>query len=172
VGCPAERMAYGGVPQVPHSATSRTQFMGERALRTHVFYCSNHLGADHFSGLGPGEEGEEVRTIGLPCSGKVDVPYLIKAFETGADGVVIVACRKDECRHFEGGPRAHKRAEAVDSLLGEIGAGAGRMTVVECGKDGGGLVLAEIRRFIGKLRNLPRLHGQASVASRQEGAVV
>ncbi|MBI5686392.1 MAG: hydrogenase iron-sulfur subunit [Verrucomicrobia bacterium] len=32
--------------------------------------------------------------IGLPRSEKVDVPYLIKALETSADGVVIVACKK------------------------------------------------------------------------------
>jgi len=39
---------------------------------------------------------------------------LIKAFETGADGVAIVTCPKNECRHFEGNLRAHKRAEAVN----------------------------------------------------------
>ena len=53
-----------------------------------------------------------IKTISLPCSGKVDIPYLLKAFETGADGVAIVTCKKNECRHFEGNLRAHKRAEA------------------------------------------------------------
>ena len=71
--------------------------------------------------LGEDVGGATVKTIGLPCSGKVDVPYLLKALETGADGVVIVACKKKECRHLEGSLRAHKRAEAVESLLEEIG---------------------------------------------------
>ena len=91
--------------------------MNNRALKTYVFYCSNNLAADQFASLCHGLEGDTIKTIGLPCSGKVDVPYLMKAFETGADGVAVVTCKKDECRHFEGNLRAHKRAEAVESLL-------------------------------------------------------
>jgi coenzyme F420-reducing hydrogenase delta subunit len=85
----------------------------------------------------------------------VDVPYLIKAFETGADGVVIVTCKKNECRHIEGNLRAHKRAAAVESLLEEIGIGAGHVAVVECAKGGAEQALGEIKRFIARTRNLP-----------------
>ena len=117
-------------------------------MKTYVFYCSNNLAADQFASLCHGLEGDTVKTIGLPCSGKVDVPYLMKAFETGADGVAVVTCKKDECRHFEGNLRAHKRAEAVESLLEEIGMAAGRMAVFECGKQDAGQVMGEIKQFI------------------------
>ena len=30
-----------------------------------------------------------IRVIGLPCSGKVDVLYVLRAFEDGADGVMV-----------------------------------------------------------------------------------
>jgi F420-non-reducing hydrogenase iron-sulfur subunit len=30
-----------------------------------------------------------VKVIGLPCSGKVDVLYVLRAFEDGADGVMV-----------------------------------------------------------------------------------
>ena len=53
-----------------------------------------------------------LKTISLPCSGKVDIPYLLKAFETGADGVAIVTCQKNECRHFEGNLRARPATNA------------------------------------------------------------
>ena len=129
--------------------------MNQRALKTYVFYCSNNLDADQVADLCHGLKGDTVKTIGLPCSGKVDVPYLMKAFETGADGVAIVTCPKNECRHFEGNLRAHKRAEAVESLLEEIGMGAGRMAVFECGKQGAGQVIGEIKQFIDRVRNLP-----------------
>jgi F420-non-reducing hydrogenase iron-sulfur subunit len=128
--------------------------MKPRALKTYVFHCSNHLEADQFARLCRGREGDAVKTISLPCSGKVDVPYLIKAFETGADGVVIVTCKKNECRHIEGNLRAHKRAQAVESLLEEIGTGAGRMAVVECGKSEASQVLDKIEQFIARVRNL------------------
>jgi F420-non-reducing hydrogenase iron-sulfur subunit len=137
------------------------------AVKTYVFHCSNNLASDQFASLGHGSEGDTIKTISLPCSGKVDVPYLIKAFETGADGVAIVTCPKSECRHFEGNLRAHKRAEAVESLLEEIGLPAGRMAVFECGQQGAGQVLGEIKQFIERIRNLPpsRLNKQESTVA-------
>ena len=99
--------------------------------------------------------GDTVKTIGLPCSGKVDVPYLLKALETGADGVVIVACKKKECRHFEGSLRAHKRVQAVGSLLEEIGFGPGRMAVIECAAGGAQQACNEIKQFIEQVRRRP-----------------
>jgi F420-non-reducing hydrogenase iron-sulfur subunit len=30
-----------------------------------------------------------IRVIGLPCSGKVDVLYVLRAFEDGADGIMV-----------------------------------------------------------------------------------
>jgi coenzyme F420-reducing hydrogenase delta subunit len=142
--------------------------MSNRGVKTYVFYCSNNLEAGQFAGLCQGVEGDVVKTIGLPCSGKVDVPYLIKAFETGADGVAIVTCKKNECRHFEGNLRAHKRAEAVESLLEEIGMAAGRMAVFECGKQDTDRVLGEIRQFIDRVRNLPPAHARSAAANKPE----
>jgi F420-non-reducing hydrogenase iron-sulfur subunit len=130
--------------------------MKGRIVRTQIFYCSNHLEATSFVGLDRESEGNEVRIIGLPCSGKIDIPYLIKAFESGADGVVIVSCKKNECRHFEGNLRAGKRVEAVKSLLEEIGMSARQISVIECGEGGAKQVLNEIRQFIGEMRQLPR----------------
>jgi F420-non-reducing hydrogenase iron-sulfur subunit len=142
-----------------------------RALKTYIFYCSNNLEASQFSGISCGHEGDAVKTISLPCSGKVDVPYLIKAFETGADGVAIVTCTRNECRHFEGNLRAHKRAEAVESLLEEIGVAPGRMAVFECGKGDVGPVLEQIEQFIERVRALPPAKAQASTDDRQESTV-
>jgi coenzyme F420-reducing hydrogenase delta subunit len=127
----------------------------KRRLKTCVFYCSNNLDAGRVAGSWGDLGGDTLKTIGLPCSGKVDVPYLVKALETGMDGVVIVACKKKECRHFEGSLRAHKRAQAVESLLEEIGFGAGRMAVIECAPGGAQQACNEIKQFIEQVRELP-----------------
>jgi F420-non-reducing hydrogenase iron-sulfur subunit len=142
--------------------------MTNRAVKAFVFYCSNRLAAEQFAGLCREGRGNAVKTIGLPCSGKVDVPYLLKAFETGADGVVIVTCPKNECRHFEGSLRAHKRAAAVESLLAEIGATAERMAVFECGENGTGQVLGEIKRFLDRVRTLPAAGAPGGAANKPE----
>jgi coenzyme F420-reducing hydrogenase delta subunit len=136
--------------------------MNNRTLKMYVFYCSNSIEPEQMaSGIGK-LDGVTVRTISLPCSGKIDVPYLVKAFETGADGAVIVTCKQNECQHLEGNLRANKRAEAVESLLEEIGMGKGRMAVIML-KDGGvEQAIGEIKDFIGKVRNLPQPQSSAA----------
>lgn len=134
--------------------------MSDRTLKTYIFYCANNIDETRFAESCRMFEKNVVKTISMPCSGKIDVPYLIKAFETGADGVVVVTCKKGECRHLEGNLRAHKRAESVESLLEEMGVEPGRIMVVECGKDGMQPVLGEIKQFFDRVRNLPQLCAQ------------
>jgi F420-non-reducing hydrogenase iron-sulfur subunit len=143
--------------------------MNTRAFRAYVFYCSNNLQAGWFPDLSSFQKGDSIKAIGLPCSGKVDAAYLIKAFETGADGVAIVTCKKNECRHFEGNLRAHKRAAAVEALLEEIGITAGRVAVFECGKPDTGPVLDEIKSFIERVRHLPLAPARGGLVKQPEG---
>jgi coenzyme F420-reducing hydrogenase delta subunit len=166
-----------GVSAVQCCASRLRHLFGEggprsnRPLKTCVFYCSNNLDAARLAGLRQEGGGDTLTAIGLPCSGKVDVPYLIKALETGADGVVIVACKKAECRHFEGSLRAHKRAEAVESLLAEIGLERGRMTVIECAQGAAGQVHDQIEQFIERVRTLPQGRAPNEAMSGQEPVV-
>jgi len=146
--------------------------MNNRVLKIYVFYCSNGLEqglpVDGFSQL----DGIIVKTISLPCSGKIDVPYLVKAFETGADGVAIVTCKQNECQHLEGNLRANKRAEAVESLLEEIGMGKGRMAVIMLKEGGVEQAFGEIRDFIERVKNLPRQKVQDNAVNVQENIKV
>jgi coenzyme F420-reducing hydrogenase delta subunit len=133
--------------------------MDTRLLKMYVFYCSNSLDESLLTTGLNGLSGISVKTIGLPCSGKVDIPYLVKAFETGADGVVLITCKESECRHLEGNMRAGKRVEAVESLLEEIGMGEGRMVFIRA-KDKEGsveLTVSEIKKFFEKVSKLPQL---------------
>lgn len=127
--------------------------MNNLTLKMYVFYCSNSLEKDQLATALGDIGGIAVKTIGLPCSGKIDIPYLVKAFETGADGAVIVTCKRNECRHLEGNLRAQKRAKAIESLLEEIGMGKGRMAVV-MKDDGVEQVLLEVKNFFDSIKNL------------------
>ncbi|HIE30387.1 TPA: hydrogenase iron-sulfur subunit [Candidatus Poribacteria bacterium] len=62
-----------------------------------------------------------VKVIEMPCSGKTEVIYLLKALESGADGVYVVGCPEGECRFLEGNLRAKKRVKYTQQLLDEIG---------------------------------------------------
>jgi coenzyme F420-reducing hydrogenase delta subunit len=91
---------------------------------------------------------EDLATVSLPCSGKVNLLYLIKAFEKGADGVILVTCGQGDCHFLEGNLRAKKRAEAVDELMAEIGLGRGRMRLVRTHEQSGvQQIVDEIKRL-------------------------
>ncbi|HEY5998483.1 MAG TPA: hydrogenase iron-sulfur subunit [bacterium] len=78
-----------------------------------------------YAGLKPEETTrawvEGVQIIETPCSGKVDPIYLLKAFEKGADGVVVLACDQRLCSTIEGAKRIHKRVARAQALLAEAG---------------------------------------------------
>jgi F420-non-reducing hydrogenase iron-sulfur subunit len=129
--------------------------MNDRNTNIYVFSCSNSIEPDRLAKAISPRDGVDVRVISLPCSGKIDVPYLMKAFETGADGVLIVTCPNNECRHLEGNLRAQKRSEAVESLLEEIGWGKGRMSVVTLKEGDVEQGAGEIRDFLTRVKKLP-----------------
>ena len=102
--------------------------------------------------------GDELKTIALPCSGKIDILYLTKAFETGADGVAVLTCLQGECRYLEGNLRARKRVESIDALLDEIGLGKGRTVVIQLGDGKIQQAISELEKFWARIKALP---GQA-----------
>lgn len=62
-----------------------------------------------------------IKIIRVPCTGKVDVMYLLRAIQKGADGAYVVGCLEGTCHYNEGNFRARERVDHVRSLLAEIG---------------------------------------------------
>jgi coenzyme F420-reducing hydrogenase delta subunit len=62
-----------------------------------------------------------IRIVRVPCTGKVDVIHLLRAFEAGADGVYVVGCEEGNCHFLVGNLRARRRVERVQVLLEKIG---------------------------------------------------
>jgi coenzyme F420-reducing hydrogenase delta subunit len=62
-----------------------------------------------------------VRVLKLPCTGKLEVNYLLTAFEHGVDGVIVAGCLEGGCHFLEGNLRARRRVERTREILGEIG---------------------------------------------------
>jgi coenzyme F420-reducing hydrogenase delta subunit len=68
-----------------------------------------------------------VKIICLPCTGKVDLIHILRAFEKGADGVYVVGCLEGACQFTSGNIRARKRVEQARAILDKIGVGGGRV---------------------------------------------
>ena len=62
-----------------------------------------------------------VRVLRLPCTGKIEVDYILAAFERGVDGVIVAGCLEGGCHFIEGNLRARRRVERAKQLLDEIG---------------------------------------------------
>jgi coenzyme F420-reducing hydrogenase delta subunit len=62
-----------------------------------------------------------VRVLRLPCTGKLDVAYILKAFERGVDGVIVAGCLEGGCHFQEGNLRAKKRVGLARQVLEEAG---------------------------------------------------
>ena len=126
-----------------------------KKTKLHIFYCSNCLDGTEFERIAREEKGVECTIISLPCSGKADLLYLLKAFETGADGLALVTCPKNECHYLEGNLRAPKRAEEANRLLEEAGLGSDRVAVLPMNGKGIGEIAAKLSAFREKIRGLP-----------------
>jgi len=70
-----------------------------------------------------------IKIVKLPCTGKIDVLYLLKAFESGADGVYVAGCMEGDCHYLTGNLRARKRVEYAQKILDEVGIGGERLAM-------------------------------------------
>jgi len=58
-----------------------------------------------------------VRVVRVMCSGRVDPTFVLKAFESGADGVLICGCHPGECHYAEGNYKAARRVPLQKDAL-------------------------------------------------------
>jgi F420-non-reducing hydrogenase iron-sulfur subunit len=137
--------------------------MNDKNTRIYLFGCATSYDQAEIT-RNISQPGIELKVILIPCSGKLDILYLTKAFETGADGVVVMICKEGECRYLEGNMRSKKRVEAVEKLLEETGLGTGRIAIVQMQEEGVARAIREVEGFCQRIKDVTR-HSRA-VASR------
>lgn len=95
-----------------------------------------------------------VRIIRLPCTGKVDALFLMKAFEDGADGVFVAGCLEGQCHYLEGNFRAKKRVAYVKRLLGEVNIDSARLEMFNLSSAMGGRFAEIVEEMTAKIKGL------------------
>ncbi len=73
---------------------------------------------------------EGFKVIKVPCAGKIDVDYVLEALVKGADGVIIGACYKDNCKSEKGNIFASYRIENLKKSLAQIGINPNRVELL------------------------------------------
>jgi coenzyme F420-reducing hydrogenase delta subunit len=95
-----------------------------------------------------------VKLVRLPCTGKIDVRYILSAFEHGADGVYIVACPIGSCHHVRGNERARSRVEFAKKILDQIGLGRERLDIFFVSAGQGTAYALKAREMTERVREL------------------
>ncbi len=92
------------------------------APRVAAFCCEKSacVSADQATAAG-GKYPEGVVLFAVPCTGRVDSLHILKAFEEGFDGVLVLGCFEDSCSFVTGNLRARRRVEYTRKLMAEIG---------------------------------------------------
>ncbi len=87
-----------------------------------AFLCNwcAYSGAD-LAGVSRLKTSPNLRIIRTMCSGRVDPSFIIKAFQLGADGVLIAGCHFGDCHYIEGNFKTMRRVEMLKLLLPEFG---------------------------------------------------
>jgi coenzyme F420-reducing hydrogenase delta subunit/ferredoxin len=68
-----------------------------------------------------------VRAIRVPCTGRIDPLLIVKAFEQGADGVLVSGCHPGDCHYVQGNMVARRRFTALRSLMEFLGLDSRRL---------------------------------------------
>ncbi len=90
-------------------------------------WCS-YAGAD-LAGTSRIAYPQNVRIIRVPCSGRVDPLFVVKAFLDGADGVMVLGCHPGDCHYKQGNYIAQRRYAVMHRLLEFTGVESERLFV-------------------------------------------
>lgn len=63
----------------------------------------------------------DIRAVRVMCTGRIDPLFILKAFQDGADGVLVSGCHFGDCHYLEGNYKAAKRMFLLKSVLKNIG---------------------------------------------------
>ena len=87
-----------------------------------AFLCNwcSYSGAD-LAGVSRIKSSPNIRIIRTMCSGRVDPSFIIRAFELGADGVMVAGCHFGDCHYVEGNFKTMRRVEMLKMALRQFG---------------------------------------------------
>jgi len=100
-----------------------------------------------------------VRIVKYLCTGRVDILHILKAFEAGADGVMVSGCEAGSCHFLEGNLRARERVEYAQQLLEEVGLGRDRLQMYEIAASDAPKWVAAVKEMTDRIKKMgPALH--------------
>ena len=87
-----------------------------------AFLCNwcSYAGAD-LAGVSRLQYGTNIRVIRVPCSGRINPLYILKALQNGADGVLVLRLSSWDCHYISGNLVARRKFALIKHLLEYVG---------------------------------------------------
>ena len=128
-----------------------------------AFLCNwcSYRGAD-LAGTSRMKCAPNVRPIRVMCSGRVEPAFILKAFEAGADGVLVLGCHPGDCHYAEGNYKAIRRIALLKNMLSQLGIEDERLRLEWVSASEGGHFVAitdEMTEQVRKLGPFPNRNG-------------
>ncbi len=96
-----------------------------------AFLCNwcSYAGAD-IAGVSRIKYAYNIRIIKTMCTGRIDPVFVLKAFEQGADGVLISGCHPGECHYQDGNHKMFRRYPLLSKMLQQLGVEKDRFRLI------------------------------------------
>ncbi len=124
-------------------------------------WCS-YAGAD-MAGTTRLEYPATVRLMRFPCTGRMNPMMIVKAFDHGADGVLVSGCHPGDCHYVQGNLVARRRFILFRSLMDFLGLDLRRLHFAWVSASEGhkwAKVVSEVSEAVYKAGPLPRWEGE------------
>ena len=115
-------------------------------------WCS-YTGAD-LAGTSRLQYPPNIRIIKVMCSGRVNPQFVLKAFQEGADGVLMSGCHPGDCHYIEGNYHARRKLTLLSDLMDYVGVDAKRFQVSWVSASEGQKFAEVVRKFTEQVRAL------------------
>jgi F420-non-reducing hydrogenase iron-sulfur subunit len=113
-----------------------------------------------------------LRIIRLMCTGRVDPTFVLRAFQLGADGVLVAGCHPGDCHYQEGNFKALRRVLLLKRVLRQFGVDERRLRLEWISAAEGEKFAKVSTEFTEEVRALGPLRLETSVLPQsQEGEV-
>jgi F420-non-reducing hydrogenase iron-sulfur subunit len=95
-----------------------------------------------------------IRIVRTPCTGRLEVELFLKAFEDGADGVLVAGCEEGSCHFKEGNLVAKRRVNYTRQLLEESGVEKERLRMVNVSAANAPLFAQVVKDMVATVKKL------------------
>ncbi len=120
-----------------------------------AFLCTwcSYAGAD-LAGVSRIQYPPNIRIIRVPCSGRINPVFLLRAFQNGADGVLVSGCHPGDCHYMSGNLIARRRFALTRELLQFVGMEPERVQFTWVSASEGGRFAAIVEKVVEQVRAL------------------